>query len=81
MVSCVTITWLEITLQWTLQAPGHEGVKVATRHSAVEVDRLQVALEHRRTSCSAAAREAQRRQSQMATARGRTNHDDSTANV
>ena len=40
------------------------------QHSIVEADRLHETVEHRRVSCYASCREAQRRQSQVARARG-----------
>ena len=47
----------------------HEKVTVRAKHSAVEVDKLQETMEHRRTSCNANRRQTERRQSQVARAR------------
>ena len=59
----------------------HEQVKTSVRHSAVEVDKLQATMDHRRTSRNLTRREMDRRQSQVARARGGTSLQDSAADV
>ena len=59
----------------------HERVKSSVRHSAVEVDKLQATMDHRRASRNLTRREMDRRQSQVARARGGTSLQDSVADV
>ena len=59
----------------------HERVKTSVRHSAVEVDKLQATMDHRRASRNLTRREVDRRQSQVARARGGTSLQDSVADV
>jgi len=59
----------------------HEQVKTSVRHSAVEVDKLQATMDHRRVSRNLTRREMDRRQSQVARARGGTSLQDSVADV